>query len=131
MQEDNLSLGEYTGSKLVVDSPASVGMHSSGSSGVTPAGGGLVSSSGGTLVVAPSEATPVSSVATSLISGGVVGVTGDAVAQKKPKLKEGKCPVVNSEGIQCKTNTRTIGFSCQCGMNGLCAAHRFADQVCV
>jgi hypothetical protein len=54
---------------------------------------------------------------------------GGGEGAQKPKLKEGRCPFVSKDGVQCRTNTRLIQFSCQCGMNGLCAIHRYADQV--
>lgn len=66
---------------------------------------------------------------TALSAAAAGGGGGGGVAAQKPKLKEGRCPFVGKDGVQCRTNTRLIQFSCQCGINGLCAVHRYADQV--
>ena len=45
-----------------------------------------------------------------------------------PAFNSKRCPVIEN-GKQCLQRVGPLSFSCQCGLNGLCAKHRYSDQV--
>ena len=66
--------------------------------------------------------------AAAAMGGGSAAAAAAAAPPPGPALNPRRCPVMK-DGKQCPVKRGLTSFSCNCGLSGLCGAHRYSDQV--